>query len=65
VQLLAVRRLQEYFLYRGEAPGDIGAARLRQRLPVEDQRILREVDDQRQPEGDRGNDLEDGRDQVL
>lgn len=69
MQLRPVRRLNEDFLHRGKTLRDVGAARLRQRLPVEDQRVLRKVDDQRERdekrEDARGNDLEDRRDQVL
>jgi hypothetical protein len=61
----AVLRLQEDSLHLGKAPRDFSAARLGQRLPVEDQRVLREVDDQRQADRNRQDGLEDRGDQVL
>ena len=65
VQLRAVFRLDEYFPHRGKALADFRAARLRQRLTVENQRVLREVDHERQTNHDRQRNLEDRGDQVL
>jgi hypothetical protein len=61
----AVLRLDEDLLHRGEAPRNFGAARFSQRLPVEDKRVLREINDQRQAERNREDDLEERGDQVL
>jgi hypothetical protein len=46
-------------------PGDLGAPALGDRLAVEDQRVLREVDDERQADCDGERHLEDRADQVL
>ena len=49
--------LQEYFPYNRITLRDLGAARFRHGLPVENQRVLREVDDERQTDGDGKRDL--------
>ena len=56
---------EEHLRDRRVAPRDLGAPALGDRLAVEDQRILREVDDQRQSDRDGEPDLEDRADQVL
>jgi len=44
---------------------DIRPARGVERLAVEDQRVLREIEEQRQAESDSGGNLEKGGDQLL
>jgi hypothetical protein len=44
---------------------NLRAALLRERLAVEDQRVLREVDDERQSDRDGEGDFQDRADQVL
>ena len=65
LQIAAVLRLEEDFLNCRKALCDLATARIRQRLPVENQRVLREIDDQRQADRDRQRYLENRGDQVL
>jgi hypothetical protein len=51
--------------HRGLRARDLRAPRFRDRLAVEDQRVLREVDDERQTDRDGEDDLQDRADQVL
>ena len=44
---------------------DLRAPALGERLALEDQRVLREVDDERQTDRDGEGDLQEGADQVL
>ena len=61
----AVRRREEHVRDGGMARGDLGAPAIGDRLAQEDQRVLRQVDHQRQADGDREPDLEGGADQLL
>ena len=61
----AVRGGEEHIRHGGLQPGDLRAPAFGDRLAVEDQRVLREIDDQRQTNGDCETDLEGRADQVL
>jgi hypothetical protein len=54
----SVLALNEDLLNRGKSPRHLRAARFGQGLPVEDQRVLREVDDQRQADRNPEENLE-------
>jgi len=65
MQPRAVRRLDEDFLRRGKPARNLRAARLVDALGEEDQAALQEIEDQRQANRDRDDDLDEGRDQVF
>jgi len=61
----AVRGGEEHIRHGGLQPGDFRAPAFGDRLAVENQRVLREIDNQRQTDCDGETDLEDRADQVL
>jgi hypothetical protein len=65
VELYPIVALQEKLLDCRKTPPDLDAARFGQRLSVENQRVLGEINDQRKTDRDRDGDLQDGGDQVL
>jgi len=69
VHFRSVLRPEGYLLHRWKAPRNIGPTLRRNRLRVKDQRVLREIDGQRERgkkrDRDCGDDFEGDGDQVL